>query len=88
MVDREHRQRPLHGDQAAQAAVDGLQLLAHQAVGGGSGAAAAVPVEVHAEQAELPDLDREFADGHLARFEPLCDERPQPLLAELTNHGA
>ena len=88
VVDREHRQRPLHRDQAAQPAVDGLQLLAHQAVGRGRRAAAAVAGEVHAEQPELADLDGELADGHFTGFEPLCDKGAQSLFAELPNHGA
>jgi hypothetical protein len=43
---------------------------------------------VHAEQPELADLDRKVAYGNLTGFEPLCDEGPQPLFAELPNHGA
>ena len=55
-VDRVHRQRALHGDEAAHAAVAGLELQAGEAVGGRARAGAAVALEVHAEHAELAEL--------------------------------
>ena len=47
--DREHRQRALHRDEAADARVAGLELEAGQAVGDRARARAAVALEVHAE---------------------------------------
>ena len=47
--DREHRERALHGDGAADARVARLELQARQAVGDGARAGEAVAVEVHPE---------------------------------------
>ena len=81
-VDREHRQRPLHRHEAAQTAVDRLEFLAHQPVGDGRRAAAAVALQMHAQQAELAQVGCQLANRHLTGFEPVGDMRPQPLLAE------
>ena len=81
-VDGEHRQRALHRHQAAQAAVDGLELLADQPVGGGRRAAAPVALQVHPQHAELAQVGRQLTDRHLTRLEPLGDVRTQPLFAE------
>ena len=53
-VDGEHRQRTLHRHHAAQAAVDGLEFLAHHAVGGGRRAAAAVALRCMPSRPSLP----------------------------------
>ena len=53
LPDREHGQRALDRDQAAQAGVGGLQLPAGDAVGDRAHPGAAVTGQVHAEQAEL-----------------------------------
>ena len=54
--DREHRERALDGDGAADAGVARLELRAGEAVGDGARAGESVAVEVHAEQAELREL--------------------------------
>ena len=71
-VDRVHRQRPLHADEAAQPGVDGLELAAGHAVRRGAGAGAAVALEVHAEQAELAEHRPEVV-GQRALVVPLGD---------------
>ena len=63
----------------------GLQLLAHQPVGGGRRSPAAVPLQVHAEQSQLAQVGGQLAGGHVAGLEPLGDMRAQALLAEPAN---
>ncbi|SIG97910.1 Uncharacterised protein [Mycobacteroides abscessus subsp. abscessus] len=63
-MDGEHRERPLDGDEGAQTRVDGLELTAGETVLGGGRPAAAVALEVHAEDAELPEALSELAGGN------------------------
>ena len=77
-VDREHRQRSLHRHQAAQAGVDGLQLVTRHAVGHHRRPGAAVTGQVHAEQAQGPELLGQLAGRDLARLEPPGDVRTEP----------
>jgi len=74
LPDREHGQRALDRHEAAESGVAGLQLHAGQAVGDSSGARAAVSLQVHAEQAKLPDLGRHLL-GKDAPLEPVVDAR-------------
>ena len=81
LVDRAHRQRPLHRDEGAQAGVAGLQFQRGQAVLDGAAAGAAVPLQVHAEQAEIAELG-----GDLPRevrvLVPARDVRADPRVDE------
>ena len=85
--DREHRERALHRDDAADARVARLELEAGEAVGDGARAGEAVAVEVHPEEAEL----RELLD-HLARedapLEPVADLGHDLLADELAHRVA
>ncbi len=83
-VDREHRQRALHGDETAEPAVAGFQLHTRQAVADGVGAGAAVTLKVHAEHAELAELLGQLP-GQRGRFEPLPDVGPQPGIDKLAD---
>ena len=71
-VDRVHRQRALHGHEAAQPRVDGLQLAAGDAVRRRGHPRAAVALEVHAEQPELAERRPEVV-GQRARVVPVGD---------------
>jgi hypothetical protein len=64
-VDREHRERALHRHEAAQPRVARLELTARDAVGDRVHARAAVAVEVHAEQPEPAELERDLAHREL-----------------------
>src|SRR5258708_5888857 len=55
-MDREHAERALHRDEAAQSAVAALQLLAGEAVHHVAHPRGAVAVQVHAEDAETGEL--------------------------------
>ena len=55
-VDREHRQRALHRAERAQPGVARLELQARQPVRRRRRARAAVALQVHAQQTELPEL--------------------------------
>ena len=66
--DREHRERALHRDRAADARVARLELEAGEAVGDGARAREAVALEVHPEEAELAELG-----DQLARQDPLLE---------------
>ncbi len=72
--DGEHRQRPLDRDQRPHAAVARLELHAGQPVGGRRGAGAPVPLQVHPEQAELPQFTRQL-DRDRPGLEPVADVR-------------
>ena len=75
-VDRVHRQRALHGHEAAQPRVDGLQLAAGDAVGRRGHPRAAVALEVHAEQPQRAEPRSEVV-GQRARVVPVGDVRRQ-----------
>ena len=85
LPDREHRERALDRDDAADPGVARLELEARQAVGDGAGAREAVAVQVHAEETELCELG-----DHLARedalLEPVSD-LGEDLLADELPHG-
>src|SRR5689334_15668048 len=81
-MDREHRQRPLHGHEGPQAGVDRLELAARDAVRHGAHARAAVSLEVHPEQAERPELRAEVV-GQRALLVPTRHVRGELLRGEL-----
>jgi hypothetical protein len=83
-VDRVHRERALHRDQRADAAVHGLELAARDAVHRRRRAGAAVALEVHAEEPEGAERLRELTGGERAVQVPAGDVRAD-LLVE---HGA
>ena len=85
LPDREHRERALHGDRAADPRVARLELEAGQAVGNGARARQAVAVEVHAEEPELRELRDDLA-GKDALLEPVADVG-HDLLADELPHG-
>ena len=66
-------------DTRLQAGIDRLELLAHQPVGGGGRAAAAVALQVHAQHTQLAQVGR--CDGTTC-LEPVGDVRAQSLLTE------
>ena len=78
-VDRVHRERTLHGDEAAEAAVAGLELETREAVHRGAGPRAPVPVEVHPEEAERAQLLRELAPGEHRALVPVVDLGKDPV---------
>src|SRR5690606_10647418 len=81
-VDRVHAQRGLHADEAAQAAVAALQLLADQAVADRVEAGAAVFLRQRGtEQAQRRDL-RDQLLREAALVEALADDRQHPLVGE------
>ena len=86
-MDREHRERALHRDEAAHAAVAGLELHARDAVGGRARTGAAVALEVHAEEPELADLGGELR-GDRRLLEPVADVRVHALLDERAHRVA
>ena len=63
LPDREHRERALHRDEAADAGVAGLELLAGEAVHDRARARQAVALEVHPEEAELRRARRSSSRG-------------------------
>ena len=83
--DREHRERPLHRDDAADPGVAGLELRAGEPVGDGARAREAVALEVHPEEAELRELADHLARQHAA-LEPVAD-LGHDLLADELAHG-
>jgi hypothetical protein len=85
-VDGEHRQRPLHGYEAAKAAVAGFQFQAGQPIADGVGAGAPVAVEVHAEHPKVAEFLRELP-GQGRGLEPAFDVRSQPGFDELAHRG-
>ena len=84
-VDRVHRQRALHGHEAAQPRVDRLELAAGHAVRRRGRPGAAVALQVHAEQAELAELRAEVV-GQGALVVPVGDVRGELLRGERA-HG-
>ena len=86
LPDREHRERALDRDEAAQPAVGRLELAARDAVVRRARARAAVAAEVHAEQAELADRRREVARRQRAVLVPLLDVREHAVRGEAP-HG-
>ena len=76
--DREHGQRALDRDQAAQPGVGRFQLPAGDPVGDGAHPRAAVAGQVHAEQAQLAELGGQLT-GQRAGLEPVGDVRHHPL---------
>ena len=85
LPDREHRQRALHRDGAADAGVARLELEAGEPVGDRARAGEAVAVEVHAEEAELAQLRHQLARQD-PLLEPVADVR-QHVLAHEGAHG-
>ena len=85
LPDREHRERALHRDEAANARVACLELLAHEPVHDRARLGQPVALEVHSEQAESRQLGNQV-EGKLAAFEPLADVRLDLLGDELA-HG-
>ena len=83
--DREHGQRPLYRDHRPDAGVGGLQLGTRQPVVHRRRPAAAVTLQVHAEQSELTEVLGQVADREIADLEPLRDVRDDVLGAELTD---
>ena len=83
--DRVHRERALHRDEAADAGVAGLELLADEPVHDRARLGQAVALEVHPEQAEPRELGDQLG-GKLAALEPLADVRLDLLRDELA-HG-
>lgn len=86
MVDGEHCEGALHGDEAADAGVDGFEFEAGQSVCGRTHSRAPVAVEVHAEDAEFAQFLREVAGREFRLFEPLGDVRADAVGRELA-HG-
>ncbi|MEJ7569705.1 MAG: hypothetical protein WKF41_15755 [Gaiellaceae bacterium] len=70
--DREHRERALDGDRAADARVARFELQAGETVGDCARAGEAVAVEVHPEEAELAELRDQLARED-ALLEPVAD---------------
>src|SRR5437868_3791314 len=85
--DREHREGPLHGHEAADAGVAGLELHAREAVRDGARAGETVALEMHAEEPELRQLLHELARQDRL-LEPLTDLREHPLAHELPHRVA
>ena len=85
--DRVHRERALHADEGAEARVAGLELEAGQAVRDRARPGAAVTVEVHPQQPEVPELL-----GHRTRkgvvLEPIGDVRQHAVAHERPNRVA
>src|SRR3569833_1103808 len=79
LVDRRHRERTLYGHEAAQPRVGRLQLTAGDAVRDRAGAGAAVPRQVHAQEAQFAQLGCQLARGERARLEPVGHVRLDPL---------
>ena len=73
-MDRVHRERTLHGDQAAHPAVAGFELHAGDAVRGLAGARATVALQVHAQQPELTD-GRSEVRREIRLLEPFAHAR-------------
>src|ERR1700692_4948256 len=71
--DREHGQRPLYRDHRPDAGVGGLQLGTRQSVVHRRRPAAAVALQMHAEQSELSEVLGQVADREIADLEPLRD---------------
>jgi len=69
------------GGDVAQAGVGGLHLAAGDAVGDRAHPGAAVPGQVHAQQAELAELRGKLA-GERSGLEPVGDVRHDPLGGE------
>ena len=84
-VDRVHRQGALHAHERANAGIAGLELHGGKPVGDRVGAGAAVPFEVHAQDAELAELASELACGDRARLEPVGDLRLDAALDEVAH---
>ena len=82
--DREHREGALDRDRAAHAGVARLELHAGQPVRDGARARQAVALEVHPEQAELPELADELARED-ALLEPVADVGEHVRPHELAN---
>ena len=82
--DREHRERALHRDGAADARVTRLELEARQAIRDRARTGEAVAVQVHAEEAELREL-RHHLSRQDALLEPVAD-LGQHLLADELPH--
>src|ERR671920_1877726 len=90
LVDGAHRERALHADEGPETRVAGLELHAGEAVLDGALAGAAVPGEVHAEQAplahlwhDLPGEDRVLPPASDVWLYPLLNKRAD-LLARRT----
>jgi len=82
--DREHRERALDRDEAAEAGIRGLELEAGEAVADRIDAGAAVTLQVHAEEAELAELGCDLA-RELGALEPLLDSGKQAVDGEAPN---
>jgi hypothetical protein len=84
--DRVHAQRGLHRDEAADAAVAALELLADQPVADRVQAASAVLLgKRRAEQAQLRDFRHQFL-REAPLVERVADDRQHPLVGE-AGHG-
>src|SRR5207249_4902155 len=76
-----HYQRALHADEAADAAIDALQLLHDEPVFHVSHGRAAVPFEVGAEESEVRHFrDQLFGKARVAKA--IADEREDALVSE------
>ena len=82
--DRIHRERALHGGEAANCAVAGLELHTGKPVLNGTGSGASVSLQVHTEQAEGAHLPGQFR-WEDPRFEPVGDVGKDALSHESTN---
>src|SRR5262249_39151857 len=89
-VDRIHDERPLHGDEAADAGIDTLELLHDEAVLDVGHAGAAVAFEVRAEEAELGHFGDQLG-GKTGVAVAIANQRQDSLLGEsargLPNHA-
>src|SRR5262249_43903975 len=85
--DREHRERALNRNEAADACVAGLELLADEPVHDRARLRQAVALEMHPEQPESREL-RDQLGWELAALEPLADVRLDPLGDELAHSVA
>ncbi|MEY3262096.1 MAG: hypothetical protein RLZZ620_1147 [Pseudomonadota bacterium] len=86
-ADGVHREAALHRDEAAQARVAALQLLADQAVGDVGHARAAVALDVGAQKPHLADLgDEVHREG--ARATVLLDDRDDAVIHPAPNEVA
>jgi hypothetical protein len=81
------KQRALHRDEAADAGVARLELLADEAVHHRARLGQPVTLEVHPEQAEPRKL-RDQLGGKLAALEPLADVRLDLIRDELAHRVA
>ena len=80
-MDGRHRQRSLDGDEGAQSGVAGFEFEGGETVFDGGTPRAAVPLQMHAEEAELAHLTHDLGRKDRA-FVPFGDVRADPLVDE------